>query len=529
MSIENIFYYIVLASILGSVVGIIIYILKSTLLRKLPAKWQYILWFVMIFKLIFPKGPESKISIFNQMNTAGKISEAELLKIAQKPIHIGESIQHTKVYGFTEILPYIWIAGFIITLLWIITSFIILKIKIKSSSSSPSDITEEILNRCSEIAGVRKKIKIVVQNHIHSTALYGFFKPKILITKDFENMDMSHIEYTFLHELSHYKRGDVGVNYLLLFLRCVHWFNPIVWFLFKKIRRDTELATDERTMNYISPEEHKIYGMAIINTLSLKSQKLPNMLGMANNKNDITKRVKAIAKFKKLSILQHIYSFLTILLVATVSLTSAVVAKPISNKIYYSIPMLKTKDFRIYEKYEFGTGNLNKPKEIQPGEKPSEEESITAKTQETDEKVNNPTDKNIYIENEYIYIENLSIESVIASTGQVIDYTGGTTDLNKNAKVITYNTDYDGAYTFKVKPNDGGYIQFFIENEGFNHDVYIGIYHVDSKGRGWDYCFNTKTKVPKFLDGYEPGEEYVITISCYCPGHYDINGRILIY
>ena len=529
MSIENLFYYIIQASVFGSVVGIIIYILKSTLLRKWPAKWQYLLWFVMIFKLIFPKGPESKISIFNQMNAVGRISEAELLKIAQKPIQLSETVQHTKTFGISDILPYIWLTGFIITLLWIVTSFIILKIKIKNSSSSASNITKEILNRCSEIAGVRKKIKIVVQNHIYSTALYGFFKPKILITKDFENMDISHIEYTFLHELSHYKRGDVAVNYLLLFLRCVHWFNPIVWFIFKKIRRDTELATDERTMNYISPEDHKSYGMAIINTLSLKPQKLPNMLGMANNKNDITKRVKAVAKFKKSSILQNIYGFLTILLVATVSLTSAVVAKPISNKIYYSIPIIKFDSIEPVKKYEFGTGNLNKPKKADLEKKPVEEENATEEIHETFDEAVNSAEKNIYIEQEYMYIENLSINSIIASTGQVIDYTGGTTDLNKNAKIITYNTDYDGAYTFKVKPNDGGYIQFFIENEGFNHDVYIGIYHVDSKGRGWDYCFNTKTKVPKFLEGYEPSEEYVVTISCYCPGHYDINGRILIY
>ncbi len=512
MSIENMFYYIIQASIFGSVVGLIIYILKSTILRKLPAKWQYLLWFVMIFKLIFPKGPESKISIFNQMNVAGKMSETELLKIAQKPIFISEPMQHTKTLGFSDILPYIWLAGFLITLLWLITSFIILNHKIKSSSSSPSDTTEEILRCCKESAGVRKKIKIIVQNHVNSTALCGFFKPKILITKDFEKSDVSHIEYTFIHELSHYKRGDIAVNYLLLFLRCIHWFNPIVWFLFKKIRHDTELATDECTMNYLSPDEHKSYGITLINTLSLNSEKSPSMLGMASNKKDIAKRIKAIAKFKKTNFLQHIYGFLAVLLIASVSLTSAVVAKPISNTIYKNIPLQKENNLSPITEHEYIQENT----ENTVGPQPVEEAESAEKENEDDVL-------------EYMYIENLSIDSVIASTCQVIDYTGGTTDLNKNAKIITYNTDYDGSYRFKVKPNDGGYIQFLIENEGFNHDVYIGIYHVDSQGRGWNYCFNTKTKAPKYLDGYDPCEEYVVTISCYCPGHYDINGRILVY
>ncbi len=521
MTVQNIFYSVIQASIFGGVVGIIIYILKSTILRKLTAKWQYLLWLVMIFKLIFPNGPESKISIFNQISVVNKMSETDLLKIAQKPIQITESIQHAKAYSFIDILPYIWLAGFIITLLWIITSFIILKCKIKSTSSSPSDTTVEILNRCKEITGVHKKIKIIVQCHINSTALYGLFKSKILITKDFENMDASHIEYTFLHELSHYKRGDIAVNYLLIFLRCVHWFNPVIWFLFKKIRRDTEIATDECAMNYLSQEEHKSYGMALINTLSLKPQKLPNMLGMANNKANITKRIKAVAKFKKAGILQHIYGFLTILLVSTVSLTSAVVAKPISSTIYNSIPIHKTDYFKMNEKYQFGTENSNVPEDTQTYDDNTVEDSATVESQKSVE--------NEYNEYEYMNTINLSIDSVVESTGQVIDNSNNTTDLTRNAKIITYNTDYDGVYTFKVKPNSGGYIQFLIENEGFNHDVYIGIYHVDSKGRGWDYCFNTKTKVPKYLDGYEPGEEYVVTISCYCPGHYNINGRILVY
>jgi len=521
MSVQNIFYYVIQASIFGSVIGIIIYFLKSTILRKLPAKWQHLLWFIMIFKLILPNGPESKISIFNQINITSKISEADILKIAQKPIQITESIQHAKSYSFADILPYIWITVFTITILWIIVSFIILKYKIEDSSSSPSDVTEEILTHCMKKAGVRKKIRIIVQNHVNSTALYGFFNSKILITKDFENMDASHIEYTFLHELSHYKRGDIAVNYLLIFIRCVHWFNPIIWFLFKKIRRDAEIATDEKAMNYLNPEDYKGYGMTLINTLSLKPQKLPNMLGMANNKKDITKRIKAIARFKKASFLQHINGFFAILLIATVSLTSAVMAKPISNAIYNNFPLPELKVVDKNQKYEFGTENPNIPKDIQTYNDTTAEDYVTVESQESVE--------NEYNEYEYMNTINLSLDSVIESTGQVIDNSNNTTDLTRNAKIIFYNTDYDGVYTFKVKPNSGGYIQFLIENEGFNHDVYIGIYHVDSKGRGWDYCFNTKTKVPKYLDGYEPGEEYVVTISCYCPGHYDINGRILVY
>lgn len=514
-----IFNYVIEATIFGSVVGIIIFILKSTILRKLAAKWQYLLWSVMIVKLIFPKGPESKISVFNKINVAEKISETDLISVAYRPQTITEPVQIQNTFEIGDIVPYIWLAGFIVAILWTVLSFAVLKYKIRTSSSAASENTLKIFEHCKKTTRIHKNIKVVVQNHVPSTALCGIIRPKILITKDFENSDISHIEYTFIHELSHYKRGDIVVNYLLLILRCIHWFNSVIWFLFGKIRRDTELATDEHTMLYLNPSEHKSYGMALINTLSLQPVKSPKLLGMANNKHDITKRIKAIAKFKKPGFIQHISGILTVVLIASICLTSAAVAKPITDIIYTGIPIVKIDGIETDSKYEFGKGTTNKPKPVE-----TQPENITE--QKPEPIIEETKNHNL---SELENFENRSIDTLISRTGQVIDNGNGTTDLNQYGKIVYYNTDYEGTYTFTVKPNSLGYIQFFVENEGYDHSVYIGISNVETKGRGWDYCFSTEGKVPIYLDGYNPDEEYFVTVNCYCPGHYNINGRILIY
>lgn len=512
------FDYVIQATTFATVVGTIIFTLKSTVLRKLSAKWQYLLWSVMIVKLIFPKGPESRISVFNKFNIVQKVSEADLISVAQKPEPTTKLMVYTpKIFEFTH---YIWFTVFMIFMLCTIISYAVLKHKIHISSSAPSESTQEILKRCKEITGVQKNIKIVVQNHVPTTSLYGIVQPRILITKDFEKSDISHIEYTFMHELSHYKRGDIAVGYMLLFLRCVHWFNPAIWFLIGKIRRDAELATDERTMLYLNPNEHKSYGMALINTLSVQPAKAPKLLGMANNKHDITKRIKAIAKFKKPGFIHNISGIMTMLLIASICLTSAAVAKPVAEKIIETVPKVST---------ALKTG------------KPVTETVVPIKEHKTDDTINDQkttesqqatevqqrSNNDTYAE--YENFENRNIDTLICRTGQVIDNGNGTTDLNKNAKLLHYNTDYDGTYSFTVKPNSLGYIQFFVENEGYDHSVYIGISNVETKGFGWDYCFSTEGNAPIYLDGYEPEEEYFVTVYCYCPGHYDINGRILIY
>src|SRR3546814_629662 len=46
------------------------------------------------------------------------------------------------------------------------------------------------------------------------------------------------------HERIHRARGDVAGNALLAALRCVYWFNPLLWIAADRFRRDQELACD---------------------------------------------------------------------------------------------------------------------------------------------------------------------------------------------------------------------------------------------------------------------------------------------
>src|SRR3546814_498383 len=46
------------------------------------------------------------------------------------------------------------------------------------------------------------------------------------------------------HERTHRARGDVAGNALMAALRCVYWFNPLLWIAADRFRRDQELACD---------------------------------------------------------------------------------------------------------------------------------------------------------------------------------------------------------------------------------------------------------------------------------------------
>ena len=64
---ENIWRYIVGATVFGSATGLIILLIKTLLKNKINKRYAYLLWIILVIKLIIPFGPESNISLFNSI------------------------------------------------------------------------------------------------------------------------------------------------------------------------------------------------------------------------------------------------------------------------------------------------------------------------------------------------------------------------------------------------------------------------------------------------------------------------------
>ena len=65
---ENLFNLVFKASLYGSIVGIIILLVKRIFKNKINPKYNYIIWMLLIIKLLVPVGPQSSISLFNISN-----------------------------------------------------------------------------------------------------------------------------------------------------------------------------------------------------------------------------------------------------------------------------------------------------------------------------------------------------------------------------------------------------------------------------------------------------------------------------
>ena len=309
---EAIFRLVLTTSLYASVAGIIIVILKAILKDRINPQWHYIIWIVLLLKLLVPFGPESALSLFNRVPDISQ--QANFNQIYQEYHQSYDTIQQSgdksniptiwvvqdSSLHFAAMaenaIPYIWFSGAMLMFGWLIFTNLSINRRIQKASIPVPQEINSIFSECRKKTGIDKDIRLVCQNVINTPSIFGVLKPRILINPEIADMSSEDVSYVILHELAHYKRKDLIANYLLLLLQLVHWFNPFIWYCFKRIRQDMEVAADELVLNLLEPREQKDYGRALLAVLeNFSAPKLaPRMIGMVDDKKSIERRLKMI-------------------------------------------------------------------------------------------------------------------------------------------------------------------------------------------------------------------------------------------
>jgi hypothetical protein len=158
----------------------------------------------------------------------------------------------------------------------------------------------ELLASCCQAMGVRRIPELLTAPMNSGPALVGMWKPRLLlphcVVNDFPGGE---IRLILLHELAHLKRRDVAVNYLLAIFEAVHWFNPLVWLAFWRMRAERELACDEAVLRLTPLRERCAYGSTILKLIeALCGGGAPaGALGVIQHNTLMHRRITMIAHF----------------------------------------------------------------------------------------------------------------------------------------------------------------------------------------------------------------------------------------
>lgn len=375
------FQWLLTSSLQISVLVCLIFVIKAVFRGRLVVRWHYWLWLFLLVRMVMPWVPSSRFSIFTVISktqalfVTGQASEVapgvgavppgsdRIPYSATKPVVLpspherdewgrpipeggsisdGENLFSLEV---TEMLSLVWFAvalslfGFALVYNFRFWRVIVLK----------RPLTDEtvlnLLEDCKTEMGIQTILGIIVTDRVKSPALFGVIRPRLLLPEAmFGSLDREQLRCVFLHELAHLKRRDVYLGWLMVILQALHWFNPLVWFAFHRMRADRELACDGLVLSTTGSAKAQIYGQTLIHLFRRFSglQYVPGVAGILENKSQLERRITMIAQFKKGS---YRWSFWAVVMLAGAGCLFFTNAQGVESQVETNEPEVMAQQF----------------------------------------------------------------------------------------------------------------------------------------------------------------------------------------
>ncbi|MBF7150517.1 MULTISPECIES: M56 family metallopeptidase [Bacillus cereus group] len=378
------FDWVIETSIMASILVGLILCVKILLRNKLTPRWQYLLWMILIVRLLLPWSPDSSYSIYSilsysngtpvifhqdpvtvsptkeLMQGSADIGDTKVItnedtytssptqkaEESKKQTHNNEK-QDDETFSFYTILLYIWLTVVIILSFTTIIMNRRLLLYIKKQPVITEQRIVKIFKNCKQSMSVQQDIPLLLAGKISSPTVFGFIRPKVLLSSvHMKVLDEQQLRYIFHHELAHIKRRDVGVNWLIHGLLILNWFNPILWYAYSCMREDQELACDAFALTFIDSEEQIAYGHTIISLLEHYSSyyQVPGLANLSRNKRTLKRRILMIKKFKKNSYRWSAFGVVAFIAVSSFSLLNARADEPNKHQKEQTLEKIKTKE-----------------------------------------------------------------------------------------------------------------------------------------------------------------------------------------
>ena len=122
-------------------------------------------------------------------------------------------------------------------------------------------------NRATPLNGINATASCRQADNSSGPYITGLITPRIVLPHDFfSRFDATQQQLILQHELTHWRRGDLHLNYLALVLVSLFWFNPLVWLAYRQYRNAQELACDAVVTQNASKAERIAYGYALLSS-----------------------------------------------------------------------------------------------------------------------------------------------------------------------------------------------------------------------------------------------------------------------
>ena len=277
------------------------------LLRRAPKVFSYVLWAVVLFRLLCPVSVTSAVSLLGALGAPAQERTAVTSVVEYVPADIvrnmapavtplpqepfpaepGENIVSTApsvtppdaapaspLSGPVAVLTLTWLTGMALLLLYSVVSLLRLRRRL--------------------VGAVRLEDNIYLADYIPSPFVMGLFRPKIYLPSTLTETERG---YILRHEQYHLRRRDHVVKLLSFLALCVHWFNPLVWAAFILAGKDMEMSCDEAVVKELGEDIRADYSASLLSLAT--GRRIVAGMPLAFGEGDTGGRIRNLLNWKR--------------------------------------------------------------------------------------------------------------------------------------------------------------------------------------------------------------------------------------
>lgn len=250
-------------SVAMSVISLVYMAAMPLLSKRYTAKWRYYVWLVVVIGWILPFRPQLDAALFPVKMPTIQVFPVEHTGTGELPIMIVNEISRIPSIPLWWAVAGVWVIGVVGMITyhaWRHGRFI--KMVGRWSEDVTNSQTLGILDALKAEMKITTQVGLKTCPGITSPMLIGFHRPVILLPS--AKIAADELALIFRHELVHLKRNDLWHKALVLLATAIHWFNPVVYIMAKRVAVQCEISCDELVLRGTSFQQRQQYGETII-------------------------------------------------------------------------------------------------------------------------------------------------------------------------------------------------------------------------------------------------------------------------
>lgn len=273
----------------SSVLIALLFGLDFALRKKVRATVRYMLWMLLLAKLVLPASlslptsvgywvPAPELVAMEKAISPPRLGDGltprpftlPIATTSPRPAPPGPKSIPLPALAWPGLVAASWFCGAaVLTLVFLLRATQAHRI---AARAARTDDFCELLSVCARKMGVRRRMSLRLSDAVATPAVCGLFHPVVLLPKSLaEKLDPAQLRAVLLHELAHVRRGDLWVGHWQAALQIFYFYNPFLWLANAAIRCAREEAVDEMVLVAMA-EEASFYPETLLQVAKLSMQ-----------------------------------------------------------------------------------------------------------------------------------------------------------------------------------------------------------------------------------------------------------------